>query len=128
MPSGRLCPRMDRYKCPLHGKIIPRNNMGTPVNEDDKKAEEASQNDKSDDWQDPELLKDIEAATGINLQVQSKKKGKRKYTEGGLTDIHAKQNTVRKRLEKIVFNRSALKRVAEDVHKSEVKKYKTQTK
>ena len=102
--------------------------MGTPVNEDDKKAEEASQNDKSDDWQDPELLKDIEAATGINLQVQSKKKGKRKYTEGGLTDIHAKQNTVRKRLEKIVFNRSALKRVAEDVHKSEVKKYKTQTK
>ena len=37
LPTGRLCPRMDRFKCPLHGKIVPRNNMGNPSNDSDKK-------------------------------------------------------------------------------------------
>ena len=31
LSSGRLCPRMDRVKCPFHGKIIARNNDGSPA-------------------------------------------------------------------------------------------------
>ncbi|GFQ80146.1 UV-stimulated scaffold protein A, partial [Trichonephila clavata] len=31
LPSGKLCPRKDRYKCPFHGKIIKRDAAGNPV-------------------------------------------------------------------------------------------------
>lgn len=31
LASGRLCPRMDRVKCPFHGKILARNNDGSPA-------------------------------------------------------------------------------------------------
>ena len=37
LPTGRLCPRMDRFKCPLHGKIVPRDNVGNPSNDSDRK-------------------------------------------------------------------------------------------
>eukprot|EP01087_Luapelamoeba_hula_P015492 TRINITY_DN4641_c0_g1_i2.p1 TRINITY_DN4641_c0_g1~~TRINITY_DN4641_c0_g1_i2.p1 ORF type:complete len:814 (-),score=239.27 TRINITY_DN4641_c0_g1_i2:1803-4244(-) len=30
MPNGTLCTRMDLKKCPFHGKIIPRNELGEP--------------------------------------------------------------------------------------------------
>ncbi|KAJ2161098.1 hypothetical protein GGF46_001769 [Coemansia sp. RSA 552] len=30
LPSGRLCPRRDLVKCPLHGRIIPRDERGHP--------------------------------------------------------------------------------------------------
>merc|ERR1712130_354670 len=29
LPSGELCPRMDRHKCPLHGVIVARNEDGS---------------------------------------------------------------------------------------------------
>ena len=48
---------MDRLRCPLHGKIIPRDNMGNPSKEDDKKYVKER---KEDDWQDPELLRNDE--------------------------------------------------------------------
>ncbi|KAF8773733.1 UV-stimulated scaffold protein A like protein [Argiope bruennichi] len=35
LPSGKLCPRRDRYKCPFHGKIIKRDNAGNPVDTND---------------------------------------------------------------------------------------------
>ena len=32
MGEGKLCPRMDRVKCPLHGRVIPRDsNTGAPM-------------------------------------------------------------------------------------------------
>ena len=31
MPDGTLCERMDRKKCPFHGKIIPRDSSGKPA-------------------------------------------------------------------------------------------------
>uniref|UniRef100_A0AC34RH53 UV-stimulated scaffold protein A n=1 Tax=Panagrolaimus sp. JU765 TaxID=591449 RepID=A0AC34RH53_9BILA len=33
LPSGKLCPRMDRKTCPLHGPIIDRDEQGNPVNQ-----------------------------------------------------------------------------------------------
>ena len=31
MPDGSLCKRRDRVKCPFHGKIIPRDEYGSPL-------------------------------------------------------------------------------------------------
>jgi len=116
LSSGRLCPRKDRIKCPLHGKVIARDNMGNPVNKTEvTKLPEA----EDSGWQDPELLRDIEAATGINLKMPDKKGKGKKSKESNLTNIKAMQDTVRKRLEKKIFNRSSMKRVATDLNLSE---------
>ncbi|XP_037991451.1 UV-stimulated scaffold protein A isoform X1 [Motacilla alba alba] len=40
MPDGTLCERQDRFKCPFHGKIIPRDDSGIPVNAEDRAREE----------------------------------------------------------------------------------------
>ncbi|KAM3672388.1 UV-stimulated scaffold protein A isoform 2-T2 [Ammospiza maritima maritima] len=40
MPDGSLCERQDRIKCPFHGKIIPRDDSGIPVNAEDRAREE----------------------------------------------------------------------------------------
>ena len=47
------------------------------------------------------------------------KKGKKKHP--GLVDISAAQNTVRKRLEKKVFDRSSLKRIAARMNRIDAK-------
>jgi len=119
LPSGRLCPRKDRVKCPLHGKVIARDNMGNPVDKND--SIKSLPQEMDNDWQDPELLRDIEAATGINLKMPNKKGKGKKSKESNLTNIKAMQNTVRKRLEKKIFNRSSMKRVATDLNLSESK-------
>ncbi|CAL8079947.1 unnamed protein product [Orchesella dallaii] len=118
--SGKLCPRRDRYKCPLHGKIIARDEIGNPVKPEDiseLEAEKAKADaEKPPDWQDPEFLKDIEAQTGMDLTIRPPKRGKKKQTFSqqypGLTDVDKKNNTPRSRLEKKVLNKASLKRVA----------------
>ena len=123
--TGRLCPRKDRFKCPLHGKIIARDINGNPANADDRQAADTKSQEKANDWQDPDLLRDIEAATGINLKVsKGKGKGKKSKSSQGLTCLKTAQNTTRNRLEKKIFNRSAMKRVASDLNKSEYSKRK----
>ncbi|XP_013383000.1 UV-stimulated scaffold protein A [Lingula anatina] len=121
MPSGKLCERMDRIKCPFHGKIIPRDEQGKPSNPDDvvriKEEEDKKKAEAVPDWQDPVLLRELEAATGIDLTVTAGKRGKGKGKGKGkkkfpnLTDIKAAGNTSRRRLEKKVLNKSALRRV-----------------
>jgi len=108
LPSGRLCPRKDRVKCPLHGHVIARDNKGNPV--------------KPPENNDPDMLRDIEAATGVNCQTPSKKVKGKKTKESNLTNIKAMQDTARKRLEKKIFNRSSMKRVATDLTLSEQSK------
>ena len=113
LPSGRLCPRKDRVKCPLHGHVIARDNKGNPVSKEDVKAPEDN---------DPDMLRDIEATTGVNFQTPSKKVKGKKTKESNLTNIKAMQDTARKRLEKKIFNRSSMKRVATDLTLSEQSK------
>lgn len=36
MENGKLCSRMDIEKCPFHGKIIPRDEQGFPIEELDQ--------------------------------------------------------------------------------------------
>ena len=31
LENGKLCPRRDKVKCPFHGKIIPRDEFGVPI-------------------------------------------------------------------------------------------------
>jgi len=133
LPNGTLCPRRDRKKCPFHGKIIARDELGNPTNEEDKAELErqAQEEEKSKvpEWQDPVFLKEIEAATGMDLTIHpsSSKRQKRKKTFAQqypqLTDISKKGNTPRGRLEKIVFNKSTMKRVAQTLEAQSSKKF-----
>ena len=60
-----------------------------------------------------EVTRDIELATGMDLGSKKNKKGK-KRKHPGLTDLKKNSNTSRARLERIVLNKEALKRVAEE--------------
>lgn len=76
LDSGKLCPRRDKIKCPFHGLIIARDHNGNPINEADRLREEASKSKRNDsvpEWQDPEFLRDIQAATGIDLTMPTKR-------------------------------------------------------
>ena len=134
LPSGKLCPRRDRVKCPFHGKIIPRDEKGTPqlsssgiaiepattsggnsASTDDKKNKDSSVTD----WK--EIGLEIEAATGLDLGGKNKRKRKshssrkKESKRSGLTDIKKKSNTANARLEKIVLNKKAIERVAHEM-------------
>ncbi|KAK7496307.1 hypothetical protein BaRGS_00012472, partial [Batillaria attramentaria] len=111
LPSGKLCERMDRVKCPFHGKIIARDQNGDPSNPEDvqvkeEKHEEPAQSGSGEvpPWLDAELQAEIEAATGHDL------------------DIKEIKNTTRARLEAKVFNKSSLKRVANQLDAADYKR------
>uniref|UniRef100_A0AAF5PUP2 UV-stimulated scaffold protein A n=1 Tax=Wuchereria bancrofti TaxID=6293 RepID=A0AAF5PUP2_WUCBA len=103
--DGTLCPRMDHKRCPLHGKIIDRDEMGFPVNEIIQK----SYNPEHDAKEEEEYIKDVEAATGANLRgnVKRRKRKRQEDTEGNAPVA------VRNRLSAKLFNRSTMKRVYE---------------
>nr|XP_015816336.2 UV-stimulated scaffold protein A isoform X3 [Nothobranchius furzeri] len=126
--NGKLCQRQDRIKCPFHGRIVPRDSEGRPCREEDRRREEEERRKRREqqpDWRDPELMRDIEAATGEDLgsdRVPGKKrKGKKKYPN--LSDLKQSSNTLRSRLEKKIFNKSALRRVAQVMRDSDRRKH-----
>ncbi|NXX87787.1 UVSSA protein, partial [Centropus bengalensis] len=131
MPDGSLCERQDRIKCPFHGKIIPRDDSGVPVNAEDRAREEKMWFEKQatqPEWRDPEFMREVEAATGLDLGSsknngkEGKKKGKkRKYPN--LTDLKQQANTSRSRLEKKVFNKGAMKRVVKAMNRVDQRKH-----
>ena len=101
MKSGKLCPRRDRRKCPLHGPIVARDELGNPK---DPQSVSAPQNTVPD-WQDPALLAEIKAATGVDLTMPVKGKRGKKVLYPNLTDLKALNNTSRSRLGKKVFKK-----------------------
>ncbi|NWV30832.1 UVSSA protein, partial [Grantiella picta] len=130
MPDGSLCERQDRIKCPFHGKIIPRDDSGIPVNAEDRAREEKMKFEKQaaqPEWQDPEFMREVEAATGLDLgsskcNGKGQKKGKKqKYPN--LTDLKQQANTSRSRLEKKVFNKGAIKRVVKAMNRVDQRKH-----
>ncbi|XP_064645040.1 UV-stimulated scaffold protein A-like isoform X2 [Lineus longissimus] len=137
MPNGKLCERRDRLKCPFHGKIVQRDEKGLEIKPEDAVATASSGagtsagGEEVPDWQDPELLRDIEAAKGVDLgsgkgkgKAKGKGKGKKKEKYPGLTNLKQTQNTARNRLEKRVLSRRALKKVASDLDKIDERKFK----
>jgi Fe-S cluster assembly ATPase SufC len=106
--NGKLCERMDRYKCPFHGRIVARNEQGEAEDEQVRRQEEEQRAKKRTipEWQDPGMLEDIRLATGIDLRMnENKKKKKKKKNESGLTELGLEENTARKRLERKILNR-----------------------
>ncbi|XP_034240893.1 UV-stimulated scaffold protein A-like isoform X2 [Thrips palmi] len=135
LPSGKLCPRQDRVKCPFHGKVIGRDKNGKPSSKEDLQAEEERlQLEKANqvpDWQDPKLLAELKESTGVDLQMPDKsKRGWRKHPPGeqkkyvGLTDVKAIHNTTYSRLSKKVFEKSSMRRVASDLDKLDRKRFR----
>ncbi|XP_062981992.1 UV-stimulated scaffold protein A [Elgaria multicarinata webbii] len=133
MPNGGLCERQDRFKCPFHGKIIPRDESGNPVNQEDRDREAKEQFEKKEkqpEWQDPEFMREVEAATGVDLGSSrysetgkgGKNKGKKKKFPN-LTDLKQQANTCRSRLEKKVFNKTAMKRVVKAMNRMDERKH-----
>lgn len=87
LESGRLCPRRDKIKCPFHGRIIPRDHNGVPIDEAERIDEERRLRKRKPnvpDWQDPDLLRDIRNATGIDLTMPCKGKKSKKGLESKL--------------------------------------------
>jgi len=125
LPSGNLCPRRDKKKCPLHGPVIARDReTGKPSDPSNREKPKNTGDGNQDNWDDPELLRDIEGATGHDLG-SSKGKGKGRGKRTGLTNIEQeKQNTTRKRLEKKIFNKSSMKRVAASLNIADSKRSK----
>ncbi|XP_070692933.1 UV-stimulated scaffold protein A isoform X2 [Pempheris klunzingeri] len=125
---GKLCQRQDRHKCPFHGRIVPRDEEGRPCRREDRLREEREEWRKREtqpDWRDAELMRDIEAATGENLgsdRVLKKGKGKKKKYPH-LSDLKQSANTSRSRLEKKVFNKSTVRRVAQVLSKADSRKH-----
>nr|XP_020032855.1 UV-stimulated scaffold protein A isoform X3 [Castor canadensis] len=127
-PDGRLCERQDRLKCPFHGKIIPRDDEGRPLDPEDRAREERQrlQQPVRPDWQDPEFMKDVEAATGADLgssRYSGKGRGKRKRKHPQLTDLRERANTSRARIGKKVFPRAAVQRVVAAMNQMDQKKH-----
>lgn len=111
LPSGKLCPRRDRFKCPLHGPVVARDDLGNP--RDPSLTQPAP---SVPDWQDPGLLRDLEAATGAQLHVG------RPARQGRHGQCSARGGA-RARLEKKVFNRRAARRVAQSMDAVDGKKF-----
>jgi len=84
MSNGMLCPRMDRFKCPLHGVIVARNEQG-------------------------EVTSDRKVNQTIP-PTQTRPKVKRK----GMKSASKWDETSRSRIEKKIFNKSSALRVAKD--------------
>ncbi|CAN7999789.1 unnamed protein product [Ixodes pacificus] len=107
LPSGKLCPRRDRHKCPLHGPIVARDELGNPQDPSTAKASAVP------DWQEPGLLRDLEAATGAQLHV-----GRRQRRI-----LPRRQGNPRARLEKKIFNKRSVRKVAESMNAIDGKKF-----
>lgn len=127
-PNGKLCERQDRLKCPFHGKIISGDDKGQPLNPEDRAREQRRQLQQQQahpDWQDPEFMKDVEAATGVDLgSSKYSKKGKgKKRKHPNLTDLRERANTTRARLEKKVFAKAAVQRVVAAMNQMDQKKH-----
>ncbi|CAN7990643.1 unnamed protein product [Ixodes hexagonus] len=107
LPSGKLCPRRDRHKCPLHGPIVARDEFGNPRDSSVPKASAVP------DWQEPGLLRDLEAATGAQLHVGHRRR----------RILPRHHGDPRARLEKKIFNKRSVRRVAESMNVLDGKKF-----
>ncbi|XP_046874160.1 UV-stimulated scaffold protein A [Hypomesus transpacificus] len=133
LSNGARCERQDRVKCPFHGVIVPRDDLGRPTYPEDAarlEREERKRREEQPEWRDPELMRDIEAATGEDLgssrmygKGRGKGKGKKKKKYPNLSDLKQSANTSRSRLEKKVFNKSSMRRVTEVMNKMDKRKH-----
>ncbi|CAI6367465.1 unnamed protein product [Macrosiphum euphorbiae] len=124
LPSGRLCPREDRFKCPFHGRIVLRDELGRVVDPENKIVLEKEKKQTVPDWQDPQLLRDIQRQTGVDLTMPKKGSRKNRKKSSNLTNLKKEQDTPRARLEKKVFKKSSVKKVAKILDGMDQRKFR----
>uniref|UniRef100_A0A1I7UQG9 UV-stimulated scaffold protein A n=1 Tax=Caenorhabditis tropicalis TaxID=1561998 RepID=A0A1I7UQG9_9PELO len=106
LPNGSLCKRMDMKVCPLHGLIVPRDNEGVPLNEEDR-IREAKRIEKRRLKEAEEYSKKIEK----EYESANKRRKKHEVKTSASTDI-------RNRLQKKLFDRQTIERVSADITSS----------
>uniref|UniRef100_A0A096LU00 UV-stimulated scaffold protein A n=1 Tax=Poecilia formosa TaxID=48698 RepID=A0A096LU00_POEFO len=119
--NGTLCQRQDRVKCPFHGLIVPRDQEGRPCKSEDNQKKLRHRMELQSSycyWRDVDLMRDIEAATGEDLGSSQVRE---KYPN--LSDLKQTSNTSRSRLERKVFNKSTMRRVAQVLSKADRRKH-----
>lgn len=98
LPSGRLCPRRDKRKCPFHGIIIPRDDQGLPIDEEMRQKELINRKEKEmNEWKDPNYLKMLSKKIGQNLELQNRRQ-KSKSKDLNLIDLKHLKSTPKQRL------------------------------
>ncbi|KAH3785415.1 UV-stimulated scaffold protein A-like [Dreissena polymorpha] len=117
LSNGKLCERMDREKCPFHGRIIGRDKGGQPTEADDieRLSRERILKQIEEGFEDS----DSDGAQGSKGKGKGKRTRKRKYPN--LTDVREKE-TSRTRLEAKIFNRATLRKVSNALDADALKK------
>lgn len=116
LPSGKLCPRMDLIKCPFHGVIVKRDATGVALSEDDRLMDKKREESSVPEWQEASFLRDIQAATGIDLTLSSTRRKRKKYPNLiDVKDDDKRRKDPRKNLEKKIFNKDRMARIAQDL-------------
>lgn len=130
-PNGQLCERQDRLKCPFHGRIVPRDDAGRPLCPEDRAREQRQQlrrQAQRPDWQDPELMRDVEVAVGVDLgssRAGGRGRGRgQKRRHPGLTNLRQQADTARSRIAKKVFAKAAVRRVSTALDQMDRKKHR----
>ncbi|XP_019849405.1 PREDICTED: UV-stimulated scaffold protein A-like isoform X2 [Amphimedon queenslandica] len=117
LPSGSLCPRKDKIKCPLHGVIIPRDEHGDPID-----CLEMSQSDTVIETKTPAAAAPPDTPKG---GTKDKKPRSKKTKYPGLTDIKKLEKTPKNRIESKILNKHVLARVGKKLDALDQKRGKT---
>ncbi|KAI7881282.1 hypothetical protein K492DRAFT_206977 [Lichtheimia hyalospora FSU 10163] len=93
--NGKLCPRRDLVTCPFHGKIIPRDEIGQPIHQEDQGDQQSSTHKPL--WEDIEG--DVMRQQGQE-QIDTKRKKRKRQQNSNLIDIRQKKENSYTRLQK----------------------------
>ena len=131
--TGGLCRRRDIRRCPFHGEIRERDEVGAAVDksalseessEEEKRKEScggkkkrkkasASEQPGCSSWQDPELLAELEAGTGKQLGLGARKKRARRTKEERRAERTTSGGRTRARLTDKLLSKAAVKRLGQ---------------
>eukprot|EP00088_Acartia_fossae_P045329 TRINITY_DN4876_c0_g1_i5.p1 TRINITY_DN4876_c0_g1~~TRINITY_DN4876_c0_g1_i5.p1 ORF type:complete len:613 (-),score=108.34 TRINITY_DN4876_c0_g1_i5:378-2216(-) len=128
LDNGSLCPRRDRYKCPFHGVIVNRDEEGQPSSAKDEikpenSSESLSTSNNADSSENQATTTTITSPKTINFSPAKKDKKPRKTTK--LLSVAKEADTARHRLQRKVFHKAAVKRVAARMDASDHKRAKS---
>jgi len=117
----------DRVKCPIHGRVVARDDKGNIVNDCDKNdpsfKNQINLEKEVLPWQDSELIADINANIGKNIEVINSEKSKRckKRKISNLTDLSKEGDSPKKRIEKKFFTAKSLQKIGTILDSIEMK-------
>ncbi|VDM43456.1 unnamed protein product [Toxocara canis] len=103
--DGSLCPRMDKHKCPVHGVIIDRDEMGFPSQE-----VPAHSSNCAESKEEQEYMRDLEAATGIDLRFDNNRKRKKGFKKREIPPSHQKKLLDRRTVKRVSATLDAIRK------------------